>query len=48
VADELHVMGEAAEYFWVAVANHDCPQHSAQDEKSERLQTVEITQKPSE
>ena len=38
-------MRKSAEYFAVSVTNHDGAQHDAQDEKRERLQTIDVTQR---
>ncbi len=37
-------MGKPAEYFAVAMGNHDGANHQAQDEKSQRLQTIKKAQ----
>jgi hypothetical protein len=40
-------MREAAEYFAVAVTNHDHAQHDPQNQKGQRLETIEIAQRVS-
>jgi hypothetical protein len=37
-------MGEASEYFGIAVANHDGPEDQAQGKEGDRLKAVEIAQ----
>jgi hypothetical protein len=42
-------MGKSTEYFSIAVSDHDGADHQAQDEKSQRLQTIKNAQEvPSE
>jgi hypothetical protein len=40
--DELSVVVESAENFVVSVAEHDCAERKAHDEKRERLQAIKV------
>jgi hypothetical protein len=41
----MHVLGKAAEHFWITVANHDDAQHDSQGEQSQRLKPIQQAQR---